>query len=71
MTSIVKEANGYLVRLADVGHAELGPLDERRVVRFNGKPAIALGVIKQATANPLDVSNEVRADAAEHHRIAA
>jgi multidrug efflux pump len=56
---IVKEANGYLVRLADVGHAELGPLDERRIVRFNGKPAIALGVVKQATANPLEVSQEV------------
>ncbi len=56
---IIKEANGYLVRLADVGHAELGPLDERLVVRFNGKPAIALGVIKQATANPLEVSNAV------------
>ena len=57
---IVKEANGYLVRLEDVGHAELGALDERRVVRFNGKPAIALGVIKQATANPLDVAQEVQ-----------
>jgi multidrug efflux pump len=56
---IVKEANGYLVRLSDVGHAELGPLDDRRIVRFNGKPAIALGVIKQATANPLEVSQEV------------
>ena len=56
---IIKEANGYLVRLADVGHAELGALDERRIVRFNGKPAIALGVVKQATANPLDVSNAV------------
>ena len=58
---IVKEANGYLVRLNDVGHAELGALDERRVVRFNGKPAIALGVVKQATANPLEVSQEVNA----------
>jgi multidrug efflux pump len=57
---IIKDANGYLVRLSDVGHAELGALDERRVVRFNGKPAIALGVVKQATANPLDVSEEVR-----------
>jgi multidrug efflux pump len=56
---IIKEANGYLVRLSDVGHAGLGALDERRVVRFNGKPAIALGVIKQATANPLEVSKEV------------
>jgi multidrug efflux pump len=58
---IVKEANGYLVRLADVGRAELGPLDERLVVRFNGKPAIALGVIKQATANPLEVAEAVQA----------
>lgn len=57
---IIKDANGYLVRLSDVGHAELGALDERRVVRFNGNPAIALGVVKQATANPLDVSEEVR-----------
>ncbi|MEX1059776.1 MAG: efflux RND transporter permease subunit, partial [Methyloceanibacter sp.] len=44
----------------DVGHAELGALDERRIVRFNGKPAIALGVVKQATANPLEVSSAVR-----------
>jgi multidrug efflux pump len=57
---IIKDANTYLVRLADVGHAELGALDERRIVRFNGKPAIALGVVKQATANPLEVSNAVR-----------
>ncbi len=58
---IIKDANGYLVRLADVGHAELGPLDERLVVRFNGQPAIALGVIKQATANPLEVAEGVQA----------
>jgi multidrug efflux pump len=56
---IIKDANGYLVRLSDVGRAEVGALDERMTVRFNGKPAIALGVIKQATANPLEVSKEV------------
>ena len=44
----------------DVGHAELGALDERIVARFNGKPAVALGVVKQATANPLDLSKAVR-----------
>ncbi len=57
---VVKQADGYLVRLADIGRAELGPRDNRVVVRFNGEPAIALGIIKQATANPLDVSNAVR-----------
>ena len=38
--------------------------DERLNVRFNGKNAIAMGVVKQATANPLDVSNAVRGEAA-------
>mgnify|MGYP000084625627 CR=1 FL=1 len=56
---VLKDANGYLIRLSDVGRAELGAQDERRIVRFNGHPAIAMGVIKQATANPLDVSNAV------------
>ncbi len=57
---VVKDGQGYLVRLSDVGRAEIGAEDERRVVRFNGKSAIALGVVKQATANPLDVSQAVR-----------
>jgi len=57
---VIKQADGYLVRLSDIGQAELGPLDERRIVRFNSEPAIALGIIKQATANPLDVSGAVR-----------
>ncbi|MBZ0215151.1 MAG: efflux RND transporter permease subunit, partial [Fimbriimonadaceae bacterium] len=52
---------GYLVRLRDIGYAELGPRDERRVVRFVGRSAVALGIVKQATANPLDVSTAVRA----------
>jgi multidrug efflux pump len=57
---ILRQVQGYLVRLKDVGWAALGPEDERRVVRFNSVNAIALGVVKQATANPLDVSAEVR-----------
>ena len=58
---VVKRVDGFLVRLADVGYARIGPQDERRTVRYNGETAIALGVIKQATANPLDVSNAVHA----------
>ncbi|WP_290815761.1 efflux RND transporter permease subunit, partial [Ferrovibrio sp.] len=57
---IVREVNGYPVRLSDVGHVEVGPLDERVSVRFNGKPAVSLGVVKQAVANPLDISEGVR-----------
>jgi len=58
---VVKVANGYQVKLGEVARVELGAADERRVSSYNGKPAIAVGIIKQSTANPLDVSNGVRA----------
>ena len=51
-----------LIRLADVARVEIAPEDVRRIARFNGSPAVALGVIKTSTANPLEVSEEVRAE---------
>ena len=59
---IVANVGGYPVRIKDVGNAEIGPVDERTVSRFNGKPSLNIGVIKQAVANPLDLSNAVRAE---------
>jgi multidrug efflux pump len=59
---IVRYVNNYPVRIRDVGRAEIAAQDERSVVRFNGKPAVALGVIKQATANPLELSLAIRAE---------
>ncbi len=57
---IIKDASGYPVRVRDVAKVELGPQDERVIVRFNRNPAIALGIVKQAVANPLDISKAVR-----------
>ncbi len=59
---IVKYVNNYPVRIRDVGRAQIGAQDERSIVRSDGKPAVALGVIKQATANPLDLSRAIRAE---------
>jgi multidrug efflux pump len=59
---IVKQASGYPVRIGDLGRVEIGAASERSTVRFNGKPAVALGVIKQATANPLDLSKALRTE---------
>ena len=58
---ILDDSQGYLLRLSDVGRAEVGPRDERSVVRFNGLPAVTLGLVKQATANPLDISDGLAA----------
>jgi multidrug efflux pump len=54
---ILDDSRGYLLRLSDVGHAEIGAADERTVVRFKGRPAVAVGMVKQATANPLEISD--------------
>ncbi len=65
---IVKLADRHQVRMNEVARIELGAADERRDSRYNGAPAIAVGVIKQATANPLDVSNALQAVLPEINR---
>lgn len=58
---VIKSVNGFPVKLGDVAQVAEGPADERSTVRLNGRDAISAGVIRQATANPLDLSREVRA----------
>jgi multidrug efflux pump len=59
---IVRNVNGYAVRIKDVARVELGPASERSAVRFNGKNAVSLGVVRQATANPLELAGYVKAE---------
>jgi len=58
---VIKVSTGHQVRLGEVARVELGAQDERRDSRYNGGPAIIVGIIKQAVANPLDVSGAARA----------
>ncbi|MBP7537600.1 MAG: efflux RND transporter permease subunit, partial [Ottowia sp.] len=58
---VVKTVNGFPVRIRDVGRVEEGAADERSAVRLNGRSAISAGVIRQTTANPLELSKGVRA----------
>ena len=57
---VIKTVNGFSVRVRDVARVEEGAADERTVVRLNGRPAVGVGVIRQATANPLDLSKGVQ-----------
>jgi len=59
---VVRQVNGYPVRIRDIGNVDVSAVSERSTVRFKGKSAVALGVIKQATANPLELSKAVRAE---------
>ena len=56
----LKTANGYTVRLRDVARIEQGAASERSSVRLNGVPSISAGVVRNATANPLEISAAVR-----------
>lgn len=56
----LRESGDYLVRLEDIANVQLASENERIIARLNGRPAVALGVIKQSTANPLTVSAAVR-----------
>ncbi len=59
---VVRTVSGYPVRIRDVGRVAVAPLDERSIVRFNGRAAISLGLIKQATANPLTLAQALKAE---------
>ena len=57
---VIKSVNGFSVKLRDVARIHEGAADERTAFRLNGRRAVAVGVIRQATANPLDLSRGVR-----------
>jgi len=57
---VIRDVAGYPVRVRDIGRVEVAPLDERVITRYMGTTAVAMGVIKQAVANPLELSRAVR-----------
>ncbi len=57
---VIKETDKFLVRLGDVARIELGADSSRFRARFNGRNAVPLGIVKQAVANPLEISNALK-----------
>lgn len=57
-------SDGTLVRLKDVGRAELGAEDYSSDLQFNGQDAIGLGVTQLSTANALTVNRLALAELA-------
>src|SRR5471032_741385 len=59
---IIRAASGdaAIVRLRDIGRAQLGQKDYSIRSKFQGKPATIIAVYQQPGANALDVSKQVR-----------
>jgi multidrug efflux pump len=60
---ITQGTDGHLVRLGEVAGIEVGPRDPQRVFRTNGANTTGFGIVKQSTANTVDVLDGVAAEA--------
>ncbi len=56
---ILKESNGNIVRVSDVGQAELGPADIKSYMKMNGIPMVGAVVVPQPGANHIDIADAV------------
>jgi HAE1 family hydrophobic/amphiphilic exporter-1 len=60
---ILKTApDGTIVRLKDVGHSELGAENYDSGLRFNGHPALGVGVTQLSNANAIEVDRKAIAE---------
>ncbi|MBI4513043.1 MAG: efflux RND transporter permease subunit, partial [Gemmatimonadetes bacterium] len=57
---VVTSRDGQVVKLRDLARVELGPEDDRSMLRYKGVSAVAVGVIRQSKANMVDVSDEIQ-----------
>lgn len=55
---IVKESAGSIVRIRDIGHAQLGAENERTILKRDGIPMVGVVLIAQAGANNIQIADE-------------
>lgn len=56
---IIRQSGDQVVRLMDVGRAELGPEDERGGLRRDNIPMVGTAIIPQPGSNHIDIADEV------------
>ncbi len=56
---IVKEKDGNIVRIRDIGIAELGPADLKSYMKMNGVPMVGVVVVPQPGANHIEIADAV------------
>ena len=59
---LLQGGDGYLVRLGDIARVERGTEEDRTFFRGNGVAMVGIGVIKQSTANTIDVARAAKAE---------
>lgn len=60
---IIKKYNdGTIIKLKDVANIALEPYENDVILRYNGKQSLAVGLIKQSTANVIELSDSARSE---------
>lgn len=55
---IIKETKAGIIRLSDIGYAELAPLNERTILRRDGIPMVGNAIIPQPGSNHVEIADE-------------
>ncbi len=55
---IIKSTPDRIIRLRDVGNAELGPENDQTIMKNNGVPMVGLALIPQAGSNYMEIAKE-------------
>ena len=58
---VKSDTSGGLIKLKDVGHAELGAQNYSSAAKVNGKPGVALAIYQLPGSNALEVAKQVEA----------
>ena len=56
---VIRESDNRIIRLSDIGRAELGPQDRRSYMKMNGIPMVGVVVVPQPGANHIDIADAV------------
>lgn len=56
---VKKYPDGTIIKIKDVANVGLEPYEDDVILRYNGQDSIAIGLIKQSTANVIELSNSV------------
>lgn len=56
---ILRQTGDQIVRVSDIGRAELGPEDIRGIAKMNGIPMVSTVIIPQPGANHIEIVDEV------------
>ncbi|RME28337.1 MAG: efflux RND transporter permease subunit, partial [Candidatus Zixiibacteriota bacterium] len=62
---IVKTKNGVPIYLSDIGRVVDTVAERRSLARYNGKPSVALDIVKQSGGNEVEIAERVRHAIAE------